>query len=161
MYQQQLVGIKTGPREGPLDYILSQPPLAWAWYLLLSLGVLYLLFRAKRRQRMIPVLAQNRNTSLEFIATIGRLHFTGKNHRRIALQQMELLESFIRSKYKISTQDKTATFIKTLSSIAEIDEALLTKMFLIQTNIKSSKFTTDKTLIELHKLEDYFYKNCR
>jgi len=149
------------PREGPLDYILSQPPLAWAWYLLLSLGLLYLLFRAKRRQRMIPVLAPNRNTSLEFISTIGRLHFTGKNHRRIALQQMDLLESFIRSKYKLSTQDKTETFIKNLSRIAEIEEALLAKMFLIQKNIKSSKFTTDKTLIELHKLTDYFYKNCR
>ena len=149
------------PKEGPLDYMLSQPPLAWAWYLLLSLGLLYLLFRAKRRQRMIPILAQNRNTSLEFISTIGRLHFTGKNHRRIALQQMDLLERFIRAKYKLSAQDKTEAFIKNLSRIAEIEETLLAKMFLIHKNIKSSTFTTDKTLIELHKLTDYFYKNCR
>ncbi|MFK7979211.1 MAG: hypothetical protein AB8G86_04470 [Saprospiraceae bacterium] len=149
------------PKEGPLDYILSQPPLAWAWYLLLSLGLLYLLFRAKRRQRMIPVLAQNKNTSLAFISTIGRLHFTGKNHRRIALQQMDLLERFIRAKYKLSAQDKTEAFIKDLSRITEIEETLLAKMFLIHKNIKSSKFTTDKTLIELHKLTDYFYKNCR
>ncbi len=149
------------PKDGPLDYILSQPPLAWAWYLLLSLGLLYLLFRAKRRQRMIPVLAPNQNTSLAFIATIGRLHFTGKNHRRIALQQMDLLENFIRSKYRLSTQDKTAQFIKNLSHTSEIEETLIAKMFLIQKNIKSSTFTTDKTLIELHKLTDYFYKNCR
>ena len=110
---------------------------------------------------MIPVLAPNQNTSLAFIATIGRLHFTGKNHRRIALQQMDLLENFIRSKYRLSTQDKTAQFIKNLSHTSEIEETLIAKMFLIQKNIKSSTFTTDKTLIELHKLTDYFYKNCR
>ena len=149
------------PKDGPLDYILSQPPLAWAWYLLLALGLLYLLFRAKRRQRMIPVLEQNRNTSLEFISTIGRLHFTGKNHRRIALQQMDLLEGFIRTKYKLSAQEKTTDFIKKLSISSEIEEAVLQKMFLLQTNIKSSNFTTDKTLIQLHQLTDYFYKNCR
>lgn len=149
------------PREGPLDYVLSQPPLAWAWYLLLSLALLYLLFRAKRRQRVIPVLEKNRNTSLEFINTISRLHFTGDNHYRIALHKMELLENFIRSKYRLSFTETKATFTKQLSQSSEIDEAIIKKIFLLYTNIKSSIFTTDKTLIELHKLTDYFYKNCR
>lgn len=149
------------PKDGPLDYVLSQPPLAWAWYSLLSLGLLYLLFRAKRRQRMIPVLAENRNTSLEFISTIGRLHFTGQNHKRIALQKMDLLQSFIRSKYKLSIKASETDFTQKLSAASEIDESLIEKMFLIYKNIKSSEFTTDKTLIELHKLTHYFYKNCR
>jgi len=34
-------------------------------------------------------------------------------------------------------------------------------MFLLYTNIKNSQFTTNKTLVELHKLTDYFYKNSR
>lgn len=148
-------------KDGPLDYILSQPSLAWAWYLLVALGLLYLLFRAKRRQRTIPVLAPNRNTSLEFISTIGRLHFTGNNHRRIALQKIELIESFIRSKYRLSAEKADEDFNRDLSIAAEIDESIIKKMMLISTNIKSSKFTSDKTLIELHKLTDYFYKNCR
>ncbi|MFN7119676.1 MAG: hypothetical protein ACK4TA_22970, partial [Saprospiraceae bacterium] len=62
-------------KESPLQYVLSQPPLAWAWYLLLSIGLLFLLFRTKRRQRVIPVLEPNTNTSLEFVSTIGRLYF--------------------------------------------------------------------------------------
>lgn len=149
------------PKEGPLDYILSQPSLAWAWYLLVGLGLLFLLFRSKRQQRMIPVLPKNRNTSLEFISTISRLHFTGDNHRRIALQKMDLVLAFIRNKYKMSFTQTNDTFIEDLSVVSEIDKALLQKMFLLYTNIKSSEFTTDKTLIELHKLTDYFYKNSR
>ncbi|MEM6320158.1 MAG: hypothetical protein AAF960_20980 [Bacteroidota bacterium] len=149
------------PKQGPLDYVLSQPPLAWAWYLLLTLGLLYLIFRAKRQQRVIPVLEKSRNTSLEFIATIGRMHFSGQNHRRIALQQMDLLQSFIRSKYRLSFEKGDANFAEQLSDASEIDKPTIEKMFLLYTNIKSSNFTSDKTLIELHKLTDYFYKNCR
>ena len=44
------------PNETPLKYVLSQPSLAWAWYLSLVLGLLYLVFRAKRKQRMISYL---------------------------------------------------------------------------------------------------------
>lgn len=149
------------PEDGPLDYILSQPPLAWAWYLLLCLGLLYLLFRAKRRQRMIPVLSQNRNTSLEFISTIGRLHFSGQNHKRIALQKMDLLFSYIRSNYKIPTKELDQNFVNKLSIASEIDTAHIQKILTIYTNTQSSGGVTDKTLIELHKLIHHFYKNCR
>ena len=149
------------PREGPLDYVLSQPPLAWAWYLLLALGLLYLLFRAKRRQRVIPILEENRNTSLEFISTIGRLHFSGQNHWQMAIKQMDLLLSFIRSEYRISTKKQDANFIQQLVQYSEVEEGVIQKMFLIYKNIKSSSFVSDKTLIELHKLVHHFYKNCR
>ena len=147
------------PTEGPLEYVLSQPPLAWAWYLLVTMGLLFLVFRAKRRQKMIPVLAPNRNTSLEFISTISRLHFTGENHQKMALQKMELMEIFIRNKYRLSIEDEN--FITKLSHTSEVDEAIIQKMFLIYTNIKSSKTASDKTLIELHKLTAYFYQHCR
>lgn len=149
------------PREGPLDYILSQPPLAWAWYLLLLLAMLYLLFRAKRRQRIIPVLERNRNTSLAFISTIGRLYYAKQNHRKIALQKMDSLQFFIRSKYRLNTIEKTTDFVDKLSAISEIEQSVIKKIFLIYTNIRSSTFVSDKTLIELHKLIHHFYKNCK
>jgi len=149
------------PSDGPLDYILAQSSLAWAWYLLLALGLLFLLFRSKRQQRMIPVLPKNRNTSLEFISTISRLHLKGNNHRRIALQKMDLVLAFIRNKYKLSFTETNEQFVEELSMASEIDKAFLQKMFLLYTNIKNSQFTTNKTLVELHKLTDYFYKNSR
>jgi hypothetical protein len=148
-------------KEGPLDYLLSQAPLAWAWYLLLTLGLLYILFRAKRRQRVIPILPENKNTSLAFITTIGRLHFSKQNHRRLAIQKIDLLLAFIRNKYKLDTKDLGADFIQNLTRASELEKGLIQKIFLINQNIKSSNFVSDKTLIELHKLIHFFYKNCR
>src|SRR4030095_15629147 len=38
----------------PLRYVLSQPALRWAWYLFLGGMLIFMIFNAKRRQRIIP-----------------------------------------------------------------------------------------------------------
>jgi hypothetical protein len=42
--------------DSPLSYILKQPALKWAWYIFLSTVLLFFLLRARRTQRIIPVL---------------------------------------------------------------------------------------------------------
>ena len=76
--------------KGPLTYILKQPPLAWAWYLLLLMGLLFLIFKAKRKQRVIPVLKENTNNSLAFINTIGNLYFRKNDHKQLCEDQLQI-----------------------------------------------------------------------
>ena len=66
------------PAQSPFEYIFSQRSLRLSWYLFLGLSFLYVLFGARRRQRIVPVLPTNQNTSLEFIQTISRLYFSNK-----------------------------------------------------------------------------------
>ena len=106
--------------KSPLQYILSQPPLAWAWYLLLALILLYLLFRAKRRQRIIPVLAKNKNTSLEFISTIGDLYFLQQDHRRLSQQKVKLFYAYVRNHYHLSTTEINDEFASKLAIRSEL-----------------------------------------
>lgn len=88
-------------QRSPMQYIYSEQSLRWAWYLMLTLGIIYALFHAKRRQRIIPILEPNRNTSLEFVQTIGRLYFQQQDHRSILLKQMQLFLSHLRQRYHI------------------------------------------------------------
>lgn len=97
-------GSREQAMEQPLAYILKQPPLAWAWYLLLSLAALYVLFRAKRRQRIIPVLAKNENSSYEFITTIANLHFREKDYQNLCIQNMRLFLAQVRERYGLVAQ---------------------------------------------------------
>lgn len=147
--------------ESPLQYILGQPPLAWGWYLLLSLGLLYLLFRAKRKQRIIPVLEPNTNTSLEFLSTIGRLYFMQNNHKQLALQQMKLWQSYLREHYFLQTRDMDSAFVEKLAHKSEISKEVINKILLLYRNISSSTFVSENTLIDLHRLLDNFYKNSK
>ena len=150
------------PSKGsPLRYILSQAPLAWAWYLLLSLGILYLIFRGKRRQRIIPVLEQNRNTSLEFLATIGRLYFLRNNHKELAIQKMKFFLAFIRERYNLQTKNLDNSFVNRLANKSEINPQKIEKILLISQNIENSNFVSETTLIDFHYQIDHFYKNCK
>jgi len=153
-----LFGNRQLSEDNPLKYILSQPPLAWAWYILLSLGLLYLIFRAKRRQRMIPVLERNENTSLAFVSTIGRMYFLQNNHKNLALQKMQLFLADLRDRYKIPTQNLDDDFIKRLTIKSEVDQKIIEQILLMYRNIESSQGTSENTLIEFHQLMERFWQ---
>ncbi|MCB0706706.1 MAG: hypothetical protein KDC34_15430 [Saprospiraceae bacterium] len=147
--------------EGPLSYILSEKSLAWAWYLTLGGMLLFLIFRAKRKQRVIPVLEPNRNTSLEFITSIGRLYFVRPNHRKLALEQMRLFLLHVRSRYHLYGRDADDTFIDQLSTRSGIDREVLKSIIQIHQNIKGSPSISEVTLINFHNKLEYFYQNCK
>jgi len=144
--------------ESPLQYILAQPALAWEWYIAIAMGVLYLLFRAKRQQRIIPVLETNTNTSLEFIATIGRLYFLQNNHKKLALQKMKLFLNDIRAHHQLATKELDEKFAERLAMRAEVPRALIDKILLYNKNINSSKFVSENTLMEFHRLLKEFWQ---
>ncbi|MFT4759360.1 MAG: hypothetical protein ACI9XO_001151 [Paraglaciecola sp.] len=155
-------GKKTFESEGPLKYILAQPSLAWAWYLSLALGLLYLLFRAKRQQRVIPVTEPNRNTSLEFISTIGRMYFVQNDHRKLAKDKARLFLAYVRDNYKIQTKKIDNSFIQTLANKAEISPDLIKKIVEIKQKINlPGGLFTEEMLIDFHQALDQFYKNCK
>ncbi|MBK8490093.1 MAG: DUF4350 domain-containing protein [Saprospirales bacterium] len=148
--------------EGPLQYILSQPPLAWAWYVGLSSALMYLLFRAKRRQRIIPVLEPNTNTSMEFIATIGQLYFQQNSHRKLAIQKWKLFLGFVRDRYHLPTRELDEPFIKKLAERSGIEKETLAPLFRLAQNIERSEvFLSENTLIDLHRALDIFYRTCK
>lgn len=64
----------------PFRYFLSQRPLRWALYLTMFTIILFMVFTARRRQRVIPVIHQPENKSLEFTKLIGTLYFQKKDH---------------------------------------------------------------------------------
>jgi hypothetical protein len=65
----------------PLRYLLSQPPLRWALYTTLITIVLCMVFTAKRRQRVIPVVLPPANETLRFTQLIGNLYYQRKDYK--------------------------------------------------------------------------------
>lgn len=147
--------------ESPLSYVLSQPPLAWAWYLLLATGLLYLLFGAKRRQRIIPVKEPNTNTSLEFLATIGRLYFLQGNHRRLAQQKMKLFRYFVHDRYQLQVVELDEAFAEALATRSEAPREEIDHILKIYRNIDSSSFVSENTLVDFHRRLYAFYQACK
>ena len=83
--------------KSPLSFILSQQALRWAWFTLLGTLLIFVIFRSRRKQRIIPILKPNVNTTLAYAKMLGSLQLKEKNNvakgREIFLHFMQHLRS--------------------------------------------------------------------
>jgi hypothetical protein len=150
----------------PMEYIFSQPALTWAWLLLLAIAAFYVLFGAKRRQQSIAIVEINRNTSLEFINTIGRLYFQQQNHKVIFEKIMQLFRAHLRRKYgillkedDIIDEEKLNFMVKRTDINKEIINDIFENYLSLKSKLKKEgvEMSSD-TLNKFYLTVDKFYK---
>jgi hypothetical protein len=147
--------------KGPLFFILDNPQLRWAFYIFLVLVVFYVLFRAKRRQRAIPVLEPNTNTSMEFIDTIGRLFFKAQDHRGLALSKMDLFLAFVRERYRIKTKRLDTEFTKLLAAKSQVTTADIDMIVNQYEVVRNAEDISEISLVYFHNRIEEFFKKCK
>jgi len=156
------MGDKSGP-DSPLYYVLRQPALKYAWWLLLVTVLLYVFFAAKRTQRVIPVLEAKSNTSLEFINLVSSLHYQNANHLDMARKKMKYFLYFVRSKYGIHTP---AIGEKQIANLAEKSKIPLPEVQMIFTQYelieRNSAYNIEAgRLVDFYNAIENFYKHCK
>lgn len=92
----------------PLRFFLGQPPLRTALYLALLVITLFLIFSARRRQRVIPVVEQPQNRSLEFVKLIGTLYYHNKDHSDIVRKKFAFFAEELRRLLMVDITDRDA-----------------------------------------------------
>jgi hypothetical protein len=151
------------PYNSPLYYIMQQPALKAAWWMLIAAAILYIIFASKRTQRIIPVLEVKSNTSLEFLNVISSLHYQNPNHLDIARKKMKYFLYFIRARYGINTQSFTEEHVKRLAERSKVDIADIQVIYDRYKVIESYSISNDESdrLVGLYQAIDKFYKNCK
>jgi hypothetical protein len=96
--------------KSPLRYILDQPPLSTAYYLLLFTVFLYMIFEGKRRQRIIPIYLAPKNTSKEFLEIISRLYLNRGDHKHLAEKKILYFYDHIASTYYLKPNENDPKF---------------------------------------------------
>jgi hypothetical protein len=147
--------------DSPLKFLMQQRAFRWAWYLLLSLVFVYIVFSAKRRQRQIPILLQNTNTSLEFTRTIGKLYFHQQQHYLLCEQKWKMFLAHIRNRYNLSTRqidNQLATHVAQKSGVATDH---VQHIFDTYQSIQKEKYVTDERLIYFHQLFEHYYRQAK
>ena len=72
--QGQTLNPNAPKNETGLSVVFRYPALRAVWLLLVYGLLLYIFFNSKRRQRIVPVIKPLRNTTVEFVQTIGNLY---------------------------------------------------------------------------------------
>ncbi len=149
------------PYYNPLYFIMQQPSLQYAWWVMLALALLYVFFTAKRRQRFIPVLEPKANTSLAFLTMVSSLHYHNQNHGDIARKKMRHFLHLVRTKYSLSTHKIDSEFIKKLSAKSQISEGEIQLIFDQYQIIEKFNNIDSTRLADLYNAIQNFYNKAK
>ena len=89
----------------PLRFWLQNEPLRWTIYLTLGGLLLFCVFYARRRQRVIPVVEEPANRSLEFVKLIGTLYHQKHINRDLLQKKYSYFGETLRRMTMIDVED--------------------------------------------------------
>ena len=143
----------------PLRFILSNKALKWAFYISMFGLILFVIFRGKRTQRIIPVINKLENATVDFTRTIGELYYQHGDYTNIVQKKIRFFLEFVRSNYYLDTNQLNQSFIEKLavksSNTKEDAKALVDYLVFL----KSKSQHTEQELIELNKKIEHFTKH--
>ncbi|NOY47905.1 MAG: DUF4350 domain-containing protein [Chlorobi bacterium] len=141
----------------PLRYILSQPALKWAWFLALLSLIVFIVFNAKRKQRVVKVIKPVQNTTVAFTKTIGNLYYETKDHNTIVDKKITFFLEHLRRNYVLDTHVLDEKFVKTLALKSGHDISALKKLINLIVHLKAKQLCNEDDLLRLNKLIEDFY----
>ena len=143
----------------PLRFILSNESLKWAYYVTLFTLLTFVIFEAKRRQRIIPIIKPPENTTLEFAETVGNLYYNHGDHLNLALKKVLFFKEQIRTRYYMQTNVLDDNFYRELSNKTGEDAETVKRLFQYIGEIEARKRISETELFDLSNKLDEFLKN--
>lgn len=147
----------TGQNDGgisnaPLSFILSKEALRNAFYFILIGVVLFILFNAKRKQRIIPVKVPVRNTTVDFVRTVGNLYYQEVDIPEILRMRLVFLREKLWTEYQISQDHKEEEAVERLSNKTGKPAELAGDLFRLMKEIEAGRAVDKNDLIKLDQL---------
>lgn len=142
-------------------YIMTQTPLEWAFYLILFGLLLYAIFAGKRTQRIIPVIPMPKNTSLEFVQTIGKMYFQQGDHSKIAQKKIYHLLLYIRERFGLRTHTIDDEFKEMLTQRTGLPRREIELLFSEIVHAERTTGLSEWALLSLNRRIEEFYERVK
>jgi hypothetical protein len=118
--------------------------------------LIFIIFKAKREQRIIPVITPLENSSIEFAKTVGGLYYEHRDFTDLVFKKINFFLEHMRSNYHLNTEainEKTAMDLaarsdKPLSQVKDLLDYIVylknkeqhSEQDVLQLNIKLNQF---------------------
>jgi len=143
-------------KDSLLQYILTQRPLKYAYYLTLILGLIYVFFSSKRKQKEIQVIETTKNTSLEYIETMSSLFMSQNQNEKLVKHMKRNFYHKIKSVYFLNSDDPQLASKLSKKSKVPLDKI---ESILKQLEIVNNYDYNDDQLIRLYNNIHSFDQN--
>ena len=147
-----------GRAQTPLRYILREPPLKWALRLMLLGVLLFIVFRGRRWQRAVPVVAAPVNATLDFVRTVGRLYFQHADHSALVDRKLRYFFDRIRTRLGLADLDLSEATERRVAARTSLSDEHIAGLFARFRRLRRSRAVDPKHLVELDRSLDRFYE---
>lgn len=144
-------------QESDLQWFLEQRAFKWAWYLALLFTLIFVLFNAKRRQRIIKIIKPLENTSIAFVKTISNLYFETQDHKNLIDKKITYFLEKIRTDYNMDTSILDAHFIDKLTAKSGQKKEVVTKLINYINWLRTKSEFFEENLVHLNRHIEAFY----
>ena len=141
----------------PLRVIASNPNLKFAWWLMWGIGLLFMIFKGKRKQRVIPVITPPRNDTLDFVSTVGNLYHERGDHTDLAKKKVTFWQEYIRSHYFMDARELNEDFAKKLAAKTSKDESDTIRLVKMAHSVQQRPSISEAELRVFNKHLEKFY----
>ncbi|MEL6917532.1 MAG: DUF4350 domain-containing protein [Bacteroidota bacterium] len=137
--------------DSPMRFVLNQTALKWAYYLSMSGLLVFFIFKAKRQQRVIPIIDPLENSSVEFARTVGSLYYQHKDYTDLIAKKLKYFMEYVRSHYYLDTNtinEKMAIDLAAKSGKSKTETKALIDFI---GYLKNKTVHTEQDIIQLNK----------
>ena len=145
----------------PLRYILANESLRRAYFLLIGSLLLFLIFEAKRRQRIIPVVQPPRNATVEFVRTVGRLYYNQGDHANLAHKKIGYFLDYVRTRLRLGTASLDERTQEQAAERSGVPLPDVQKTFMLIEKLRTQPHVTEAELKALSRQIETFYRRSK
>ena len=142
--------------ESALDYIKKQPPLWWAFNVVLYTMIIFMLVGLKRKQRLIPEFSKPKNSTLEFVRTMAQLYIQTGGNTLLAHKKIVYFLDYLRKNYHLDTDSLDDEFTLKLGESSGKNQNEISFMIKLINEITTKDKVDRKDLIILHRTIENF-----
>ncbi|GAB1857203.1 hypothetical protein MHTCC0001_20390 [Flavobacteriaceae bacterium MHTCC 0001] len=145
--------------ESNLSWFMEQLSFRWAVYTALIFGILFMIFNAKRRQRIIKIIKPLQNTSLAFVKTISNLYIETKDYKNLIDKKITYFLEKVRTDFNLDTALLNDDFIKKLAGKAGRKKEDVAQLINYIKWLRTKDELSEQSLVKLNKfIEDFYSK---
>lgn len=156
-YTKRQSGLDHVDKKSNLSWFLDQLSFKWAWYTALVFTILFIIFNAKRRQRIIKIIKPLQNTTLAFVKTISHMYYEIEDHENIINKKITYFLEKIRTDYHLDTSILDDEFISKLASKLNRQPRDIKELIDYINLLKSSTDYKEEHLLTLNKYIENIY----
>ena len=142
----------------PMRFILNQESLRWAYYLGMIGLLIFVVFKAKREQRIIPVIKPLENSSIEFAKAVGGLYYEHRDFTDLISKKINYFLEHIRSHYYLNTETITEKTARDLSAKSGKPLSETQEIIDLITYLRNKTHHSEQDVIQLNKKLNQFKK---